>query len=223
MEPSNFIISSDYPIDKIVWLYQGEVTTNSYGSWELTIPHKLTARPYVKGVWTTNDWATTWTTGSQQLSGQSYTNSSQVASDGTNVYFSGYQETAKKKVKYKLWGVWNEADTYSNEANPTYGMSSNRLIINTDLKYPKLIAEGYLEKNKTYTHSLGYIPYVEIWSYREIGINDYQDTVWAWVQHSEDQFGTIYGVTPQVQITDTTIKVTNTSTSPSKIYYRIYA
>ena len=62
-----FIFNSDYPIDKIVWLEQGEFDTDNYGNFEKTIAHKLLATPFVKGVWTYDDWATTWMFGSVKI------------------------------------------------------------------------------------------------------------------------------------------------------------
>lgn len=211
--------NSDLPMDKVIWLYMGETTTDSWGSWNVTIPHKLAAIPFVKGIWSSNDWATTWLTGSRRLDGDYYTDFSDVASDGTNVYFGGYTNSANAKVKYKLWGVWNENETYSTPAEFTKNLSTNQYIINSDYNYPQLVMEGYLDKGNSITHSLGFIPYCDVWSYEIVGNNNQ----YGYRQWNNDTFGDLYGTGQVVQITNNSLTLNSNQTAPSKIYYRIYA
>ena len=210
--------NSDLPMDKVVWLEEGELTTDQWGSWDITIAHKLQAAPFVKGIWTTTDWATTWLTGSQRIDGQIVTDMSDVGSDGTNVYFSGFTNGSNVKVKYKLWGVWCEDETRGFIAEFTKNKSKNRFILNSDYSYPQLVKEGYLTQGQTLTHSLGFIPYVDVWGYATIksGVNGYK-------QWTRDSFGSIWGSGQDVQVTANTLTLGSSNTAPSKIYYRIYA
>lgn len=211
-------LNSDLPMDKVVWLQEGEITAGNYGGWDITIPHKLASAPFVKGLWTSNDWQTTWLTGSQRIDGQSISDVSDVGSDSTNVYFNGFTSTPNAKIKYKLWGVWCEDETRGCLAAFTKNLSKNKFVINSDYNYPQLVKEGYLTQGQTYTHSLGFIPYCDIWAYGTIksGVNGYK-------QWTRDTFGNIYGAGQDVQITNQTLKLNTSQSSPTKIYYRVYA
>jgi hypothetical protein len=212
-----FSFNSDLPMDKVIWLAEGEVTTDEWGNWDITIPHKLQALPFVKGVWTTTDWATTWLTGSQRIDGQSTTDTSDVGADATNVYFSGFSDP-NTKLKYKLWGVWCEGETKGKLAAFTKNLSKNKFVLNSDYNYPQLVKEGYLERGQTATHNLGFIPYCDVWAYEQIrsGVNGYR-------QWTRDAFGSIWGTGENVKITDSNLSLSSANSAPSKIYYRIYA
>lgn len=211
-------LNSDLPMDKVVWLQEGEATTDNYGSWDLTIPHKLSAIPFVKGLWSSDDWNTTWITGSQRIDGQSITDVSDVGSDATNVYFSGFTNAPNSKIKYKLWGVWCEDETRGCLATFTKNLSKNKFVINSDYNYPQLVKEGYLTQNEAYTHSLGFIPYCDVWAYGTIksGVDGYK-------QWTRDIYGDQIGTWADVRITDNILRLGSGPNAPSKIYYRMYA
>lgn len=211
--------NSDLPMDKIVWLYQGSTTANSWGAWDVTIPHKLQAAPFVKGVWTLDNWNTTWMTNARRQNGQYIDIACDVASDSTNVYLYGSSETANATIKYKLWGVWNENDTRSTLAEFTKGNSTNKFVINSDYNYPQLVMEGYLNKNSSINHGLDFYPQCDIWGYGNI---HYDPNLYGYYQLAEDYFSSASGL-PIVKITKNTLSLSNYASAPSKIYYRIYA
>ena len=210
----NLSFNSDLPMDKVIWLYEGTVTADNYGSWNVTIPHKLAAVPFVKGVWTKDNWSTTWMSNARHADHDYLDIMCDVASDGTNVYFYGSTTSTGATIKYKLWGVWNEKETYSTKADFTKNTSKNDFILNSDYNYPQLVMEGYLEKGKTVTHGLGFVPQCDIWSYEQISAqaNGYK-------QYTDEFLSSSYG---NVKLTDTTLSVDGQAYM-SKIYYRIYA
>ena len=210
--------NSDLPMDKVIWLYMGEVTSDSWGSWDVTIPHTLAATPFVKGVWTINDWATTWMTGACHIDHDYYDVMVDLASDSTNVYFYGSTTSANTKVKYKLWGVWNESDTYSTPAEFTKNLSTNQYIINSDYNYPQLVMEGYLTKGNSVNHGLGFIPQCDIWSYTQV----HYSQNYGYLQDTDGYFSSTNDYI-STKLTDQTLTLLNSSAAPSKIYYRIYA
>lgn len=214
----NLKFNSDLPTDKVIWLQEGEVTPGQWGDWDMTIAHGLQAMPFVRGIWTDDDWATTRITGSERYSEGMNMDMSDVGSDDTNVYFYGFTSAQNAKIKYKLWGVWCEADTKGKIAVYTKNASKNKFIINSDYNYPQLVREGYLERGKTLTHNLGFIPYCDIWAYTTIKQNVKGYTQWA-----RDTFGNLYGTGENVKITDKTLSVSADASAPEKIYYRIYA
>lgn len=214
----NLKFNSDLPTDKVIWLKEGEITPGQYGDWDLEIAHGLQAMPFVKGLWTVDDWATTWLTGSQRASEGMITDMSDVGSDASKVYFYGFTSTPDVKVKYKLWGVWCENDTKGKIAAFTKNTSKNKFIINTDYNYPQLVREGYLDRGGVLTHNLGFIPYCDIWAYQTI-----KQGVKGYTQWTRDSFGALYGSGENIKITDKTITVSADGSAPEKIYYRIYA
>lgn len=215
--------NSDLPIDKIVYLKEGELTTDSNGAWNLKENHGLAAVPFLKGIWTMDDWANTYIVGTQRIddSGQYYTDQSYLYSMDKQVIFTGYASKTNTKLKYKLWGVWNETDTYSSLAEFTHDKSNNRLVIDTSYDYPQLVKEGYLNKGETLTHSLGFIPYLDVWAYVQVyDPSTYTSLGYGWQELTNDGFGTGYG---SVQISKNTLKVdTSGYNVPDKIYYRLY-
>ena len=127
----NLLFNSDLPMDKVIWLYEGKVTSDNNGSWSVTIPHNLGAMPFVKGVWSNNNWSTTWMTNASRQNGQSIDLMSNLASDKDKVYFSGFSSVKNNTILYKLWGVWNEVETYSIKAEFTKSASKKATITGT--------------------------------------------------------------------------------------------
>ena len=214
----NLKFNSDLPTDKVIWLQEGEITPGQFGDWDITIAHGLQAMPFVKGVWTDDDWATTRITGSERTTEGMVADMSDVGSDATNVYFYGFTSAQNATIKYKLWGVWCENETKGKIAVFTKNASKNKFIINSDYNYPQLVREGYLERGKTLTHNLGFIPFCDLWAYMTI-----RENVKGYTQWARDTFGSIYGSGEYVKITDKTLSVSADASAPEKIYYRIYA
>lgn len=214
-----FILNSDYPIDKIVWLKEGEKKMNASGSTgdnPIEITHNMGVQVYVTGVWTIDDWQTTYTFNADRVDGQGYLYQSVLGSTDAKVYvFAAHASGANKQFKYRIWGFMHEDATKGIEAKATAGYGMNRLVFSTDYEYPMLYKEGTASPNTVITHSLGVIPYVDIW-----GKSSYGDHRYSLV--TDDQFGQTYGTGELIKITDSTITISSDTSQYNGYYYRIY-
>lgn len=210
-----FIFNSDYPLDKIVWFKEGELTSK-YGDWDITIPHDLKTTLYVKGVVTSNDWATTYPVGVSIVNGDITKMQSTARANDKNVVFNGFVDGSNVKIKYRLWAVMSEEETKGIDVLTTSDADRNILFFDSEYTYPKLIAEGYLNKGERFYHNLGYIPFCDIWA-KVPGVSGNY-----WWQWNDDQFGTTYGYGNIVRNNTERIKLESIDGGPDKIYYRIY-
>lgn len=224
---SHFLLSTDRPIDKIAWMWEGELELNHsdgdiayWGS--KFFNHNIGTQLFVKGIWSVDDWATTYSFGGTKLTSANLTEiSSYCRANDTRVEFGATLKSDRAlTAKVRLWGFVYEDETKGLELNPTVGLSRNKYALNTDFNYPRLYAEGYATKGGS---SLGYdfdgaLPYVDVWyiepnsgnfEYLDFGfyLNDV-DTQWdaAVVQIYRDV--TLFDVEEQKPYT--------------KYYYRIY-
>lgn len=213
-----FIFNSDYPIDKIVWLKEGQVQMQlgSTGDDPIEIAHDLGVQLYVNGVWTIDNWATTYTFNASRIDGQGYAYQSLLAATASKVYLSGqHAQGGTSTFKYRLWGFLSEDATKGIPAKRTAGWSGNKLVLSTDHDYPMLCKEGVAAPGTTITHALGDIPYVDVW-----GRSPY--TNYGYSTISNDSFGRAYGMGELVQIDSQKILFRNDSTQYDSYYYRIY-
>lgn len=213
---SRFILDTDHPIDKLVWLYEDTLTLDEFGFGQKTVAHGIGAQLFTQGIWSTDNWATTWTFGTQRQEGQVMTYGGDLSSDTVNVTFSVTAANATSgTAKVRLWGVVNEIETRNLPLRATSELSANRFIFNTDYRYPKLIIEGYANKSSSITYNLNAIPYVDIWVKRE------NETKYSFL--IRDLFSnTDYGE-PLAKITKTGITFGDEEYYPvDKFYYRVY-
>lgn len=157
-----FIFNSDYPTDKVVWLYEGSVKLNSSGQATVALDIQLDRVPYIKGCISLDDWQTSIGLGTTRLASGGNVTDLIIA----NVYNSeldlNLQRHANATVKYRLWGVLSENDT-GIEANRNNAISKTKLAFSTDNNYPRLIKEGIAKSGETVAHNLKRIPYVDYW------------------------------------------------------------
>ena len=157
-----FIFNSDYPTDKVVWLYEGSVKLNGSGQATVTLDIQLDRVPYIKGCISLDDWQTSIGLGTTRLASGGNVTDLIIA----NVYNSeldlNLQRHANATVKYRLWGVLSENDT-GIEANRNNAISKTKLAFSTDNNYPRLIKEGVAKSGETVAHNLKRIPYVDYW------------------------------------------------------------
>lgn len=217
----NFLINTDYPMDKIIYMTSGSAVVNF--SDEITIAHGLGFAPLVFGIWSLNsDFSTSqeFDMMSSDLYSPDYMYVTGLEADATNIYAS-FQNSEFSDVTfyYRIY-----AFEPSDEANAIAPTSSNtlttNLLVDTDLNYLKLHSSGIKVVSSapdTVTHNLGYLPTVMIWK-EGGGVHAgsiypiYQPTIYV---HADYAIG--YPLTPSV--TDTTISFPTTGT----YHYRIYA
>lgn len=202
-------------MDKIVWLPDEITINNPKDSFSLTTPHGLGAVPYVKGVWSSDDWETTWPTNVTVNDVQVVSKQVSVSSDETNVYLSGIANVAG--ITLRLWGVFYEAATLDVVVPPTRDKSTNKFIINSDFNYPKLFMEGIADVTtlaQSITHDLGFVPQIDIW--QRVG----SPGSYRWEELNFDVLGTSDLAPSVVNVTDADLQFASGS---GYFYYRIYA
>jgi hypothetical protein len=208
---NNFLFNSDHPIDKLVWLYEGEQTLSG-GYKEFTIAHNVGAQLFVQGIWSDNDWATTYPFCTQRVSGQTFAFRSTLYSGTSNVVGTILLDGGgSKKIKVRLWGVVHEGETLGLELNPTSVLSTNKFVLNTDNNYPQLLMDGYANPGTTIDHLLNEYPYVDVW-YKASWSSGY-----SYVNDTCSGLGS-----DNLVYTTTNSLVLGSGAQITKYYYRIY-
>lgn len=217
----NFLITSNYPTDKIVWMYEGEATTDEFGTIDEIIPNTLGAEILATGIWTVDNWQTVYMATTTTHNGQIYSRFSMLRSNDSEFEFRAYcanpdgTDMDGATVKYRLWGFLNEATTQNVFVEETAGQSENKFIKDSRLGYPKLFMEGFADASQgtqTVYHNLGFKPFVEIWYELPDG----------WYQLDYMDF-TTNGTEWTVHNTDSVLEFNGDGYTNYNYYYRIYA
>ena len=227
---NRFIFNSDYPIDKVVWLYEGSTTSPSSAGVTNTITintediFKSKVPVYVKGVFTIDDWQTSYMIGVNQPTTD--TNKFVTMSINWGNYPNAYIDlgvssrtagSVSKPVKYRLWGVIREDTRSAVDYGKNSSITKSKLIFNSENNYPRLYKDGIAKSGDTVKHNLHKIPYIDYWwNWSENEIKD------SWIYNPSGQFKTSPS-TPTVTATDTDITFSKLSGSDVWYYYRLYA
>lgn len=146
-----------------------------------------------------------------------------------------------KKFEYRLWAYYGENEAKNTDMSPTANINQSRLVLDTDNNYPRFISDGEITLGQSYTHSLGYKPYIKTWKKNadyEMPKPDGSAGTFTTDAYSTTTptafFGNVQTASPTLvmiwksqvkKVTDTQI-ITYTdggSDDPTAIYYRIYA
>lgn len=214
-----FLLDSDYPMDKIIYMTSGSVsvpnTTSAFPG--ITIPHGLPFTPLAILQWSnTSDFAITneyrdadyVSTVFTTFAGQYYS----VYANATNIYIDKYNLSGATKTLYYRVFCFQPSDASETSVVPSTENQGSKFILNTDYNYMKLFYAGILTTvANTYTHNLGYVPRVQIWE--QTGTTTSRNILGQEISIAAQSSG--------VHITDTQIVWLNPSTY-DKIYYRIY-
>lgn len=199
VDPRNFLLNTDYPLDKIVYMDSGSFTIPAGSYATSTKAHGKTFTPLATLSWSTSS---TFTTSKESnipvleftdpdlIQVNNYTN-------GTNIVIDGYNPTTSSKTIY--WRAFGFMPSNVNVDTPGTATSSNSFQFNTDYNYCKLYNSG-ITTTATITHNLGYRPQVTAW--KQTGSN---------IAQVNDK-----GI---VKVGTTTVNIISTD----NIHYRIYA
>jgi len=164
----HFLISTDYPQDKVVWLYSGSATFD--GMTSLTIPHGLPFIPLIDFTWSyQSNFTTTYTdnAGPSPATAPGFLFDLQVSAmaDATNVYLSARGPAAAATGYYRLYAF--QPSTSNVVLSPTVS-SADAFVLNSSHNYSKLLTAGYVDHGSgafslSVAHNLGYVPQVQIW------------------------------------------------------------
>jgi hypothetical protein len=218
-DPTNFLISTDYPMDKIVYKTSGSYTHDGSAHNEV-IPHGLPFTPMVFLQWSlTSDFAVCYTDNTGPLPTDPtfyYVNTyCQTIANETNITISMYSYVGGITIYYRVFAF--EPPTSTATCAPTSSTADN-FILSTDYNHPKIYMSGEQAIDGTYNitidHNLGYIPQFEYWI-----IGDESTTKATWEQYV-DRTSTKTGVfATTTQIIGLTVGLALTN---PKIGYIIY-
>lgn len=230
--PTDFLLNTDYEMDKIIYFYEGKVEANSGDL--VSFPHKLPFLPLLFGVWSPD---------------ADFNESHTFSYLGAYIDFDDYQGYAAPSVELyaqdenvvmnrqsvtgdfyvRIYGFEPEG-SHANLAS-TFGRA-NTFILNTDYNYRKLAKKGrepivfnpsspVQYDDLTIEHGLGYKPQVMVWLEAAYLDGNNQETTHAiqydfW-QTLDDETG--------LEVKDNTIVYhPRPAQSPANFYlhYRIY-
>lgn len=206
-DPKNFLVDSDYPLDKIIYIVSGSYSQAGSGGTgtQVTVAHGLSFRPLVTGNWsTTSDFSV-----SSELFFPVYTDNFstyvQVFSNDTDITISGFKQTAGyQTIYYRIYGFM-PSDV---NLDVSYTASlADKFQLNTDYNYTKLYLSNIATASATttITHNFGYRPQVIAWS------------------KNISAYGTgivNIDISSYVLVTNTTVVI---KSATKDVHYRIYA
>lgn len=231
---NRFLFNSDYPTDKVVWLYEGETTSPSEWGGQADIDIEMTdivgldgPALYVKGVFTLDNWQTSFMLGSNDnsidphkgvdLVIQWYKGNTSKRSWLTITVYSLTQYSVNLPVKYRLWAVPREDINSSADFGKNSGITKSKLAFDSRKNYPRLYKDGIAKSGETITHDLGKIPFVDFWYSLTDG-----GSLTNWRYYPMGDFVN-NPASATVRATDKNITFTTTSGYDTWYYYRIYA
>ena len=161
-DPRNFLVDSDYPMDKIIGSKSGSFTrtTATYLTGEV-VAHGFSFAPTYILQWSTS--STFIPCYSEQLSGDGFSPLIEAQTDTTNIYLTGFVPTGSVTFYYRVL-LFMPSDI--NVDATSTAVSYNNFVINTDNNYPKIFLEGKITATTIITHNLGYYPLVDFWIHR---------------------------------------------------------
>lgn len=216
----NFLLNSDYPLDKVILLKTGQVSLGGYPSYQqVVIPHGLPFTPLVTGNWSTfSDFSVAYEFTLGPIANplrNLFLYATAIRADATNIIidFTNFGDPAVT-LYYRVFG-FQPSDSNAVIA-PTAVLSDN-LTFSSDYNYAKLLLAGKSvvpDGIIVIPHNLGYMPQVLGWY---------------------EQAGSVYPITQAVQgppatrvngieVTSSQIILDNTTGGgPSMTYhYRVY-
>lgn len=216
-DPRNFLLNTDYEMDKIIYFKQGDFTN------EVEFPHNLNFAPLIFGVWSTDeDFSSSNTLGVQPIGSYDPDKTplcvaAMVIGDidapdsesKINLRAVG-KNSATTKIYYRIYAF---APPEYKGATPTTSSKARQFILNTDYNYRKLKASGVFNNaGEEYVHNLGYLPHVMAWEKNESG-NEFW--IMPLVRSNPNNF--------RLEITNNKIKLQfTTSYIFEKLYWRLY-
>lgn len=208
------LLSSDYPLDKVIYMHSGSRTLPAHDFADINISHGLPFTPLMAGSWTTSsNWDVSYEINSGPRANGNIIVNTGLSSDSSQVTLSlSNTQPSSQTVYYRLYGL--EPSTSSATVAPTVGIAANQFVMNTDYNYSKLFMSGTVSRGSSgtvsVTHGLGYRPQVDTW-YDQGGVNRRVN-------------GRSASATVYVEVTTTQVIYTVTLFSPQTItmHFRIY-
>lgn len=172
VDPRNFLLNTEYPIEKIVYLKHGSFVSRANN---LTFSHRfnhgLPYRPLLKGSWSFNANFNT----AYDFFNDPYAPNDRIVCDliSTNqeVIFADRNLAQDITIYYRLLGFAPDNSLLSYPETAT--TSPNKFIHNTDFNYCKLALSGSVDTRNgraVIPHNLGFLPQIDIWTEGAVGL-----------------------------------------------------
>lgn len=194
VDPRNFLLNTDYEMDKVIYFASGDITPGN--GWY--VEHNLGFTPLVFGVCAFNsDFSDPRISPFLQ-----WTNPGQIQfqfnATNTDIIMNyANSQSPNQKLYYRFYAF---EPSNSSAAIPSTSNLANKFVLNTDYNYCKLFKKGIANGNTTIQHNLGYIPFVLAW---------FEPFTAPWWRSDKDDY---------ITVTNSTVVIHTTST----IHYRIY-
>jgi hypothetical protein len=209
VDPRNFLLNTDYPMDKIAGSFTGSKLVAGSSSETVTLSHAFGAAvlPIVKWSTTSNFAVSYEESSTNTVAGYGVLANSDT--DSVNIII-GNNNAGAGTIYYRVY-YFMPYDADVDVLATASGLGN--FVINTDYNYSKVFLEGRTTANpQTITHNLGYYPQIEAWNIRS--------GVYRHVMYGESYGGTVYDMS--ITVTTTTAVFTS-ATANDRFYYRIYA
>ncbi len=209
MALANLLLSTDYPIDKIVGVQTGSGVVGTGPLFDSLEPHGLGFTPLLLAKWSlTSDFAVSYDAASLLTP---YSAGVTFRTNGTNLHIRAANYTAAALTIYwrVIYFMPANVDVVAAPTQATTGM----FTLNTDYNYTKLISSGVSEgATGSVAHLLGYYPQNEVWWELDGWMNKAN---FAQLPTPDD---------PSASVTTSLLHFTAGSViSPNRWHYRIYA
>ena len=163
--PNDFLLNTDYELDKIILFEEGTFTSSKEFS------HKLEFIPLIFGVWSTDKdfYSVNPINGELDSStepGYTPTTSVMGVANATTVRLTCTNPN-NQALYYRIYG-FEPHD--KNKAAQATARKARKFVFNTDYNYCKLMRAGtFTQANQIFEHKLGYIPQVIAWQQNAAG------------------------------------------------------
>lgn len=211
----SFLINSDYPLDKVIYLGTHQVTLSSFQIQEVTPAHTLGFTPLLMGQWsTTPDFSVAYGINAGPSVGMNRAFDTSIAANNSNLWIQTQNRTGSTAtVYYRMFGF------VPSDINPEASYTSidgDDFVFNTEYNYMKLLnADMQNVANNgsiIYDHNLGYYPKVMVWNY-----NSFADGI---MPHFVNRIN--FNMDVRVSMSNTTLQIDNYTGSTIPIHYRVY-
>lgn len=164
MAISDFLVNTDYPLDKVVYMNSGSFSSASGSSTAIEVPHGLSYRPLLIGTWSlTPDFSVSYEQGSSGFVSLSVPQLT-IQSTPNTIRLVPFNNTGSTITYY--WRVFGFMPSDVNINTGFTASIADVFTFSSDYNYSKLLTQGTLSWSmgiQIVTHGLGYRPQIEVW------------------------------------------------------------
>ena len=186
-KPDDFLLNTDYEMDKIIYFKEGKFTPGQFGRVE--IPHTLGIAPLITGVWSkyadfSEPHNFSGVSGIVDPSSNSYVvDTVSCASDDNKIALTQFSGPISSQIHYDFYvRLMGFEPSGSHKNLPKTSQNANKFILNTDYNYLKLykagaedvVDSGGMYQPITIQHDLGYHAQALFWV-ESFGLNDFHE------------------------------------------------